>query len=321
MRTKSRKFGRGAFTLIELLIVMAIIIILTALTVVYILPAFQDKQNVIRGVDRVTQTLLIAKQRALRDQVPRGVRLLVDSSISQPSASPAPLYYCTQMQFIEQPAPFSAGQISGVSPPPVTQATITFSGPVDFFGGSTDPTQYLVQPGDYLEAPVGAPSAVYKIATVVDKQTLQLTAASTAALTFSNTSLPPTYQIYRKPRPIAGEDLVTMPRNVVIDLTQSPQSYERSVGITAVQTDDNGNVTSNADIMFGPQGSLLTGTACGNVILWIRDYTIDDTKASPAYHTSRLVSVGFLTGFIAAHPVSPLPDNYSYTRDGRNSGF
>src|SRR5262245_31535198 len=66
---------RGGFTLIELVVVMTLILALAAITVAF-LPKVQESQRASTGADHLQGALLIAKQRALRDQAPRGLRLL-----------------------------------------------------------------------------------------------------------------------------------------------------------------------------------------------------------------------------------------------------
>ena len=85
--------GRNGLTLIELLVVIVILTVLATLVAVYVIPSFQDNKNVVRSVDRVIVALLTAKQRALRDKAPRGVRFIAD-----PTSAAAPVV--SQIQFI-----------------------------------------------------------------------------------------------------------------------------------------------------------------------------------------------------------------------------
>jgi Tfp pilus assembly protein FimT len=68
---------RLAFTLVELLVVVALIILLAAMVVVVSQSGLVGSQKVVSAADRASGWLLIAKQRALRDQAPRGVRFLM----------------------------------------------------------------------------------------------------------------------------------------------------------------------------------------------------------------------------------------------------
>ena len=66
---------RFAFTLVEMLVALVIIIALAAMTAA-ILPRAMDQQKSSRAADQVMRWLLIAKQWAQVDQRPRGVALL-----------------------------------------------------------------------------------------------------------------------------------------------------------------------------------------------------------------------------------------------------
>src|SRR5436305_1816449 len=96
---------RPSFTLVEMIVVIAIIALLAALAVL-ILPALQNNQRVASGADAVQGQLFIAKQMALRDQQPRGVRLIPGNN------------GFTSLQLIEQPAPYTNGAVYGASATP-----------------------------------------------------------------------------------------------------------------------------------------------------------------------------------------------------------
>src|SRR5262249_32843567 len=130
---------RPGLTLIELLVVIALIIVLATLTVVYVVPAFSDNKNVMRGSDRLTSMLLIARMRAMRDQAPRGVRFALDPATG----------FAGKLIYLEQPDPYRAGT---VTIPPSTGAPpfiATFAGAGVKLIGSGDPTvveEWAVQP-------------------------------------------------------------------------------------------------------------------------------------------------------------------------------
>lgn len=80
----------AGFTLVELLVAVAILIILAAIVVAF-LPNVLEQDRPARGADRLQEVLLIARQRAVRDRAPRGVRIQpVDISL-RVSAQPQPL--------------------------------------------------------------------------------------------------------------------------------------------------------------------------------------------------------------------------------------
>jgi len=84
-----------------MLVVMGIILILATLGVAY-LPKMSDNQKRTRAVDLVSQWLLTAKERAKRDRLPTGVRLLYD---------PNNLTLVSQLQYVQQPDPITGGQL------------------------------------------------------------------------------------------------------------------------------------------------------------------------------------------------------------------
>ncbi len=66
---------RDAFTLIELLVVMVLILVIASVGLGYIVFG-QDNQHSVNGAQALTGALLNAKQRARRDGLPTGVRIL-----------------------------------------------------------------------------------------------------------------------------------------------------------------------------------------------------------------------------------------------------
>ena len=130
---------RPGFTLIEMLVVLAILVTLFGLTVAF-LPRVQERERAARGADRLQGWLLIAKQRALRDRTPTGLRLITD---------PGNPNWVRDLEYVQQPDDYSGGTFLGffVEGDDGTQfMTARFSG-VDFSGGMTDPTLHPIQPG------------------------------------------------------------------------------------------------------------------------------------------------------------------------------
>ena len=66
--------ARPGYTLVEILVVMSLIILLAALALGVSQTGMFGSQKVISAGDRASGWLLIAKQRAMRDGLPRGVR-------------------------------------------------------------------------------------------------------------------------------------------------------------------------------------------------------------------------------------------------------
>jgi prepilin-type N-terminal cleavage/methylation domain-containing protein len=282
---------RAGFTLIELIVVITIIIILAGLALAF-LPTATDRQRATQGAGMLQGWLLIAKQRALRDQAPRGLRLVID---------PANPTIVTQCQYIEQPDPMSGGQ--AMTNPAAN--TVTFTG-VDLTGGFVNPGDQLVQPGDFFETPINSGLPYHQISTV-GPQTI--TVLANAANPLPPATLPSgtsSYQIVRAPRVATGDPTLNLPKDIAIDV---------GAGRSIITADARGFF----DIVFSPAGPVMgRGLTNGRIILWVRDVSLDPSQ--PGEQT--LITVYSRTGLIAAHPaVLAGPNPYLYTQDGRASGL
>ena len=72
---------RAGFTLIELLVVITIILIVSAVALPTVLPAMQHRQ--VSEAARILQAVLVgARDAAIRDNAPSGIRLLPDPQLS-----------------------------------------------------------------------------------------------------------------------------------------------------------------------------------------------------------------------------------------------
>jgi prepilin-type N-terminal cleavage/methylation domain-containing protein len=95
MRNHTLRPVRGAFTLVELLVVLGIMLVLMALAVVIVSSGLIDNHRLSAGSDRVSGWLLQARSKAFRDRLPRGVRFIPDAN-----------GYVREAQFIEVPEPY-----------------------------------------------------------------------------------------------------------------------------------------------------------------------------------------------------------------------
>lgn len=282
---------RPAFTLVELLVVIALILVLATLSAIYIAPAFADNKNVLRGADRVVSTLLIARQRALRDQAPRGVRFAVDTSTG----------YAQNLLYVEQPDPYR-----GSSP----NSTVTFSGTTASFSNDVNLVgagaasglvdDYTVQPGDWLQ-----------IAGPTNFQIAAITSPTTATLyrTFTALPLPVRYKIIRHARPIAGEEPVLLPQNVAVNIGMSSSVPSRTIA---------GSANTLYEIIFDPAGGVINQPSGTPIVLWVNDQTVDNPAEA---NTTRLIAIYPRTGLIATHPIGPAGDPLQYALDGKSSGL
>lgn len=118
--TKKIAKRHGAFTLIEMIVVIAIILVIAALAAAFA-PRVTDNQNLTRAVDNLQQWLLTAKMRAKRDGLATGIRFIqspgdiaTDPGLKLPT--PVPTIF-SQVQYIQQPEPLAGGWMSSAASP------------------------------------------------------------------------------------------------------------------------------------------------------------------------------------------------------------
>jgi prepilin-type N-terminal cleavage/methylation domain-containing protein len=116
MRTTSKRTG---FTLIELMVVMAIIAFLAA-TVMLVAPSVLDKDRARDAATQLQGALQNARVRAMRDGLPRGVRLLIDGASQGSMFTTASSY-----QYIEVPSWLLLTNQSGTNVDPYLQLSYT----------------------------------------------------------------------------------------------------------------------------------------------------------------------------------------------------
>jgi prepilin-type N-terminal cleavage/methylation domain-containing protein len=111
-RSERRQWARGArgFTLVELLVVITIIALISAATLPVVLPALSSQQ--VREAARILQAALVgARDAAIRDNAPRGIRLLVDPTFTGQGAVNNQPYALAYNRFIpiEVPGEYTTG--------------------------------------------------------------------------------------------------------------------------------------------------------------------------------------------------------------------
>ncbi len=209
---------RPAFTLVELIVAVAIIAVLAALAVL-IIPQLQDNQRGASGADQVQGALFLAKQWAMRDQVPRGIRLV-------PTLDPDGKTRVHSLQLIEQPdyfVPPTTTVTIGNSPVIVQPALLGVLGPVT-----------AGQPGTFLFGAVLTPQAGGNPAIAID----------TPALTFidffgGNPGFPPGNVQQRPYWPVQPLDYVDLLGNNKVDGLYAIASVNPSQNPTTATVSDN----------------------------------------------------------------------------------
>jgi prepilin-type N-terminal cleavage/methylation domain-containing protein len=347
MRDRSTHRQRRGFTLIELLIVISILVILIALAA-GLSPKGSATQKMFQATNTITGALMMAKQRAKRDRLPTGVRLIRQTDPDATPYASANANYVSDLVLIQQPDDLTGGQpgaqngamFNGANsgtqdkndpefpfPPPRTQplmklnTQVFFTGNVNFMG-SGGANRALVQQGDYLEINGGGmPHLILNAGR--SNLTLQISPDTACYIGSTPTS---NWRIIRAPRALIGEVPIHLKSNIIIDITQQ-QPYN-----PAMPSSQNIRVTTvtnppHFDILFSPGGAVIaTGNTVlnpaqpgdSNVYLYVRDLT----ESSNLSGYPAIVTVFSRSGFVKVSPVDqpPDPDPFSFAKDARGSG-
>jgi prepilin-type N-terminal cleavage/methylation domain-containing protein len=341
MKATSGTSGRrSAFTLIELIVVVSIILVLAGIAAL-LLPRVLASEKASQGASQVQGWLMIARGRAIRDQAPRGLRLNLNSD---PLANS---WWVVNLQYIEQPEDLGGVDLGSLDAqgnkqgrflialtyntlPSGVLANVTadFAGnptPIDFFNGSSDPNEWLVQPGDYVE--VNGGGLVFRVAFPSENGGNPTVTSQIAGGLGNRLILAPPprnlpqvvptiptwrYRIIRQPRVLTGEDALELPRDVAIDLTKSV-GFQGGAAPAALF---NGNAV---DILFDRFGNVIgQAAAYDKIVLWVLDVTMDPTSGDQT-----LISINSRSGLAEAHAVNfdpTLGGFYIFTQDGRSPG-
>jgi prepilin-type N-terminal cleavage/methylation domain-containing protein len=333
MHVRTSDIRRG-FTLIELLVVISMILVLATLAVL-ILPRLGDDQKSVRSADQLSMWLLISKQRAYRDQAPRGIRLVR----SDPNLANPGYFEAHELVYIERPEDYLGTNLRVPAPgypsPPNNTALI---GGVDLTNNNTN---YIVAPGDFLYFDT-LESLPYNSHRISDVQ--YVAALGGTVLTFGTAEVPPTpsvinggfpipvpnnntFRIIRQERPLAGEPVLQLPKDMIVDLHLEPTTYPNQSVYGYSWMPGLYTPSPNLDIVFNQRGQLMgTNSLYGKVILRVRNGSKPETVGDQF-----LVTVYSRTGLIAIHPmdITPHPmlpapalnDPFRFVRDGNSSGL
>ena len=285
---------RNGFTLIELMVVVSIIVALAAITLL-----FYPKREVrlaADGADRLQTYIAQARSRALRDQAPRGIRLLPD---------PRNNNRLNEIVLIEVPEPIVPPAVTtmNVSSPATGNSTANFTFP----SGVTLQT-LGIQENDFLEIMYGARS-IHRIAAPPTATSVTL-ASRVPAAEITQLKLYDNFRFIRRARPLMGEPTLQLPDTVFV-MPNAPSTANDTVSGSRNMPGANNGISGSVEIVFSPSGQVINSSS-GRIVLWLTD---DNNVSKPT-----LLTVYSRTGACATHPTGPATDLFQYTKDGKSSG-
>jgi prepilin-type N-terminal cleavage/methylation domain-containing protein len=335
---------RGAFTLVELVIVMAIIVTVAAITAL-VLPDILRSDKLTQGTNLIQGMLLAARQRAIRDQVPSGVRFY---QIADPVTNPGvnSRIICTEAVYVEKPDDFviTTDKITLNGSGMAQAASADFSGGIYLVVSAANAVaeEFPVQFGDYLVINNQA-SMITCVSQSAGTRYDTLSVLNTGNFTSTPTGTGTAYSVQRAPRRVRGEDSVKFPSDIVVLISDTAVSGTGgTIGCQNIPTRQvnvflNGNTTTPVstanftEIVFSPTGAVIgtnnNGSNPGQMIkLWVWDSSRDTpTNGAANYLTGQAsyVVVSPLTGMIVIQPVNTTgsPSYDSYTTDLHLSGM
>lgn len=333
--------ARRGFTLVELLVAMAVIITLTGIALV-VVPGVLDQDRTTDAAGNLRQWLMISKNRAGRDGLPRGLRLVVATDPNNPvKTSP---FFVTECQYTESPPVLVPNPLQGANAtPPFTpfdpatapyvaifyHASSATAAPLVIGAGPLTRQECEIRNLTYDQAVQVGPGAIIALPTLgtwhrvlnapipVLQSTIGgqypasspslftvkllfdqfpdgvLGAASTAPAAIPTPSwISFHFGIYGAPRPLLGEPLLQLPKNICVDLTPG---VSRPAANTVPLAAGPPPVYSDYDIVFAPSGQVIFRPE-GQINLWVRDYTKVPSMAPISYTPLTYDVAGFRNG-------------------------
>ena len=303
---------RTAMTLVELLVVMAIIVIFTAMTAAFY-PANQADRELSRFSNTVQSALLSARNRAKAERLPTGIRFYAD---------PNSLNKVGSVVLIQKPAPLDAYAVGGGGNPPVAGSlTVTLSGVnvANIAFPNNYPVQNVLNYGDFIVLDSGD---VAKIDGMTNPTTVYSASGSySSGFSSALTDLPTKFKVYRGAIELSGDTPFELSNIIEIQIPNTPRyplpnsftqaSYYPPQPVSPTPV----NPPLYFEIIFNPDGSL--NNSSSEVYLHLHNFE----AVAGDYSRDAILAVRKMSGSIGVYEVGPTGAPYQFAVDPRNKGI
>jgi len=285
---------RTAMTLVELLVVMAIIVLFTAITAAFY-PANQADRELSRFSSTVQSALLSARNRAKAERLPTGIRFYADPNSPTKVGS---------VVLIQKPAPLDGLSFGGVgvteTPPMSGIFLLTFA--TTLVSGTGDK---IITGGDYIVLNTGETA---RFSGNVGTNQMQLDNLNTNTGFVSNLQTNPQgYKIFRGAIDLSGDTPFELSNIIDIFYIGSTGSLTSPPILLSV--------SGAFDIIFNPDGSLNNSTS--DVYLHLHNFEV----LAGDYSRDAILAVRKMSGSIGVYEVGPTGAPYQFAFDPRNKGI
>lgn len=335
MGLKNRK--RLAMTLVELMVVMAIVIMFAAITAAFY-PANQADRELSRFSNSVQSALLSARNRARADRLPTGIRFYADT------VTPTRV---GNVITIQKPPAIEATQIGGaitsnlIENPPnsgVYQLMINFP--------LTYPISSVLYPGDFIVLDSGDVAKVDSI-NPNPNATVSNSGSYSSSFVQNISSNPLKYKLYRGLMELSGDKPFELSDTIDIGMPIAPGNFSTTTFVYPLPLLTYANVPSTYlfppnpsnyfDIVFMPDGSLQNNFQ-SDIFLHLRNFE-SASGTGPSFSNGdfsrdAILVVRRTTGSTGVFEVGPLVDlsypnrtdatkhnPYLFAKDPRNKGI